>query len=52
MQRCTDHSVLHSSFKVESSLTGAASVDDQHGVAQRGQRAQPQVLDPLVGVVH
>lgn len=46
------HFILHSSFELESPLTGAPPIDDQHGVAQRRQRAQPQVLHTFIRVIH
>lgn len=46
------HFVLHCTFKSEASLARAAAIHHQHSVAQRRQRAQPQVLHPFVGVVH
>lgn len=45
------HSVLHSSFKLESSLAGAPTINDQYNIAQRGQCAQPQVLHPFIRVI-
>lgn len=46
------HFVLQCSFKFQAPLTRTPPVNDDHSVAQRGQRVEPKVFHPFEGVVH
>lgn len=46
------HFVFQCSFKFKAPLTGTPPINDNHSIAQRGQRVQTEVLHPFEGVVH
>lgn len=44
--------VFQGPFEPKPPLTGAPAVNHDHGIAQGGQRVEPQVLDAFEGVIH